>query len=240
MHSAHWPPEQRALWPFSPVAAYSWAPAHGFSSLDLLEISWHSNSDADQLLVHLQWSLPRTRIPTCRPQLHWSSDCTLILQNWWGGSQPSPTKGHYRTAICSSSQVQLCSWSSPFSPASKLTFYHTFMPPTQPLLPNPWMSLPLTTHLKRWHHQPGPTPPCSPPSHPSSHAFQQTSREVPRMSSRSARAKSATCSKNLAGSGSPKNTMSGFTTPVQTGQQGTLSAITSAWGSEGKNQGRWL
>lgn len=54
------------------------------------------------------------------------------------------------------------------------------------------------------------------------------------MSSRSAMGKSATCSKNLAGSGSPKNTMSGFTTPVQTEQWGTLSAITSVWGIRGQ------
>lgn len=61
------------------------------------------------------------------------------------------------------------------------------------------------------------------------------------MSSRSAMGKSARCSRNLAGSGSPKNTMSGFVTPEQTGQRGTLSTITSAWvtqeeGSEGAIQ----
>uniref|UniRef100_A0A480J988 NAD-dependent protein deacetylase sirtuin-3, mitochondrial n=1 Tax=Sus scrofa TaxID=9823 RepID=A0A480J988_PIG len=61
-----------------------------------------------------------------------------------------------------------------------------------------------------------------------------TSREVPRMSSRSATGKSARCSRNLGGSGSPKNTMSGFTTPAQTRQRGTLSTITSAWATGGE------
>lgn len=48
------------------------------------------------------------------------------------------------------------------------------------------------------------------------------------MSSTSAMGKSAKCSKNLWGSGSPKNTMSGFTMPVHTEQRGTLSTSTSA------------
>lgn len=209
------------------MATYSWVPAHGLTSLHLLEMSWHPDSGADQLLVHLQWSSPRTSYSHADPNP--TGPLTAPYQlSWWCCSQPSPTKGHFRTAICSSSRsaalyldqsLQSCTIANLLYPYVLLHSHCS----------KPWDVTTIdSTYLKSWYHQPGPTPPWPPPSHPSPHALEQTSREVPRMSSRSAKAKSATCNKNLAGSGSPKNTMSGFTMPVQTGQQGSLSAITSA------------
>ncbi len=56
-----------------------------------------------------------------------------------------------------------------------------------------------------------------------------TSSEVPMMIRRSATGKSVRYLKKWRGSSSPKNTMSGLTTPVQVGHFGTVPLITSGW-----------
>lgn len=65
-----------------------------------------------------------------------------------------------------------------------------------------------------------------------------TSSEVPIIIRRSASGKSVRYLKKCRGSSSPKNTMSGFTTPLQVGHLGTVPLITSGWWDMKKIQ--WL
>jgi hypothetical protein len=144
------------------MSTHRLAPARGLASLHLLETRWHSDSDADQ------WSSPyrATDIPACRPQPYWSSDCP-VPANCWCCSQPPPTKGHFRAAMCSSSHSTALCRDQSFQPCpmANLSLHpyallHSHCPQT----------LSVTTsdspHLKRWHRQPGPSPPHRPPTHP--------------------------------------------------------------------------